>query len=129
MLSNPNADYYYTEFEDSLQPTLQGVQQSGRSSSISVSTAAYTVNGLGLIKSGSVKAVVAADQLYMGYGVTDELLRMMTESGPIDEAQPIRLFTKQNIGSIKVTAAAQASGEWFGDGSFQADFAKLWGIG
>jgi ribose transport system substrate-binding protein len=53
----------------------------------------------------------------------------MTESGPIDEAQPMRLFTKQNIGSIKVTAAAQASGEWFGDGSFQADFAKLWGIG
>ncbi|MEV0912206.1 sugar ABC transporter substrate-binding protein [Streptomyces hokutonensis] len=129
VLSNPNADYYYTEFEDSLQPTLQGVQQSGRSSSISVSTAAGTVNGLGLIKSGSVKAVVAADQLYMGYGVTDELLRMMTRSGPIDEAQPIRLLTKQNIGSIKVTAAAQASGEWFGDGSFQADFAKLWGIG
>jgi ribose transport system substrate-binding protein len=129
VLSNPNADYYYTEFEDSLQPTLQGVQQSGRSSSISVSTAAGTVNGLGLIKSGSVKAVVAADQLYMGYGVTDELLRMMTKSGPIDEAQPMRLFTKQNIDSIKVTAAAQASGEWFGDGSFQADFTKLWGIG
>ncbi|MFJ9377311.1 sugar ABC transporter substrate-binding protein [Streptomyces sp. NPDC101455] len=129
VLSNPNADYYYTEFEDSLQPTLQGVQQSGRSSSISVSTAAGSVNGLGLVKSGSVKAVVAADQLYMGFGVTDELLRMMTRSGPIDETQPLRLFTKQNIDSIKVTAAAQASGEWFGDGSFQADFAKLWGIG
>lgn len=94
-----------------------------------MSTAAGSVNGLGLIKTGSVKAVVAADQLYMGFGVTDELLRMMTGSGPIDEAQPMRLFTKQNIGSIKVTAAAQASGEWFGDGSFQADFAKLWGIG
>lgn len=129
VLSNPSANYYYTEFEDSLQPTLQGVQQSGRAASISVSTAAGSVNGLGLIKSGSVKAVVAADQLYMGFGVTDELLRMMTKSGPIDEAQPMRLFTKQNIDSIKVTAAAQASGEWFGDGSFQADFTKLWGIG
>lgn len=130
VLSNPGANYYYTEFEDSLQPTIQGIQQSGRSSGISLSTAAGSVNGLGLLKGDSVvKAVVVADQVYMGYGVTDELLRMMTKSGPVGEVQPMRLFTKENVGSIKVTAAAQASGEWFGDGSFKEDFAKLWGLG
>ena len=129
ILANPKATYYFTQFEDSLQPTIQGIQQSGRSG-ISLAVTAGSVNGLGLLKGNSaVKAVVAVDEAYAGYALTDEILRMMTKSGPVEEPFPMRLFTKQNIGSIKVTAAAQASGEWFGDASFHEDFAKLWSVG
>ncbi|MGW1748367.1 sugar ABC transporter substrate-binding protein [Streptomyces sp. NPDC002092] len=129
ILANPKAAYYFTQFEDSLQPTIQGIQQSGRSG-ISLSVTAGSVNGLGLLKGNSaVKAVVAVDEAYAAYALTDEILRMMTKSGPVEEPIPMRLFTKQNIGSIKVTAAAQASGEWFGDASFQEDFARLWSVG
>lgn len=128
VLSNPGATYYYTEFEDSLQDTVQGLQQSGRASSMSLSVAGGSVNGLGLLKGSSVvKAVVAVDQPYAGWALTDEILRMMTKSGPVTETFPTRLFTKQNIGSVQVTAAAQASGEWFGDSSYETSFAKLWG--
>jgi hypothetical protein len=28
-----------------------------------------------------------------------------------------------------VTPAAQASGAWFGNSSYQSDFAQLWGVG
>jgi len=130
LLSNPNATYYYTEFEDSLQATIQGIQQSGRSSAISLSVAGGSVNGLGLLKGDStVKAVVAVDQAYAGWALTDEILRMMTKSGPVDETFPSRLFTKANVGTVQVTPAAQASGEWFGDTSFQGDFGKLWSAG
>lgn len=129
LLSNPGATYYYTEFEDSLQATIQGIQQSGRASAISLSVAGGSVNGLGLLKGdSSVKAVVAVDQPYAGWALTDEVLRMMTKSGPVDETFPSRLFTKDNIGSVQVTAAAQASGEWFGDTSYKNDFTKLWGL-
>jgi ribose transport system substrate-binding protein len=129
ILSNPNADYYYTEFEDSLQPTIQGIQQSNRTN-ISLSVASGTVNGLGLLKSNSVvKAVVVADEAYEGWALTDELLRMATKSAPVVETIPTRLFTTQNIGSIQVTPAAQASGVWFGSTSFQSAFATLWGMG
>ena len=31
--------------------------------------------------------------------------------------------------SIQVTTAAQASGDWFGDNSYQSQFAQLWGLG
>jgi ribose transport system substrate-binding protein len=48
ILANPNATYYYTEFEDSLQPTVQGIQQSGKSG-ISLSVAGGSVDGLGLL--------------------------------------------------------------------------------
>jgi ribose transport system substrate-binding protein len=129
ILAAPSATYYYTEFEDSLQPTVQGIQQSGRSG-ISLAVAGGSVDGLGLLKGNSVvKAVVAVDQAYAGWALTDEILRMMTKSAPVNETFPSRLFTKQNIGSIPVTTAAQATGQWFGNTSFESDFAKLWGAG
>jgi ribose transport system substrate-binding protein len=130
ILAAPSATYYYTEFEDSLQPTISGIQQSGRSSGMSLAVAGGSVDGLGLLKGDSVvKAVVVVDQAYAGWALTDEVLRMMTKAGPVTETFPSRLFTKQNISSIQVTPAAQASGQWFGNSSFESDFAKLWGTG
>jgi ribose transport system substrate-binding protein len=128
--ADPGVDYYYTEFEDSLQPTVAGIEQSGKSSSISLAVAGGSVFSLGLLKSGKlVKASVCVDQAYAGWALADEILRMMTKSGPVTETFPSRLFTAQNIGSIQVTTAAQASGDWFGDNSYQSQFAKLWGVG
>lgn len=129
LLGDPEATYFYTEFEDSLQPTVQGIQQAGRTG-ISLSVAAGTVDGLGLLKNGSlVKAVVVVDEAYEGWALTDEILRMATGVPPVNETIPTRLFTKQDIGTIQVTTAAQASGAWFGDDSFEAAFTRLWGVG
>jgi ribose transport system substrate-binding protein len=128
--TDPTAQYYYTEFEDSLQDTVSGIQAAGKASSVGIAVAGGSVNGLGLLKSGQlVKAVVAVDQPYAGWALTDEVLRMMTKSGPVTETFPSRLFDATNIGSIQVTSAAQDSGAWFGDDSYQASFEKLWGVG
>lgn len=128
--TDPTAQYYYTEFEDSLQDTVSGIQAAGKASSVGIAVAGGSVNGLGLLKSGQlVKAVVAVDQPYAGWALTDEVLRMMTKSGPVTETFPSRLFDAANIGSIQVTSAAQDSGAWFGDDSYQASFEKLWGVG
>jgi ribose transport system substrate-binding protein len=128
LLTNPNATYYYTEFEDSLDSTVQGIQQSSKSD-ISLSVAGGTVDGLGRLKGNSmVKAVVVVDQAYAGWALSDEILRMATKSAPVNETFPSRLFTSENIGSIQVTTADQASGAWFGDSSYQSAFEKLWGV-
>ncbi len=129
LLSDPSANYYYTEFEDSLQPALQGIQTSNRTS-INLSVAGGSVDGLGLLAKGSgpVKAVVAVDQTYAGWALADEILRMATKSSPVSVLYPTRLFTKQNSGSIQVTTAAEASGAWFGSDSYQATFEKDWGV-
>jgi ribose transport system substrate-binding protein len=128
--TDPAAQYYYTEFEDSLQDTVSGIQAAGKASSVGIAVAGGSVNGLGLLKDGQlVKAVVAVDQPYAGWALTDEILRMMTKSGPVTETFPSRLFDATNIGSIQVTSAAQDSGAWFGDDSYQASFEKLWGVG
>jgi ribose transport system substrate-binding protein len=128
ILANPNATYYYTEFEDSLDPTVQGIQQANKPN-ISLSVAGGTIDGLGRLKSGSmVKAVVTVDQAFAGWALSDEILRMATKSAPVTETFPSRLFTSANIGTVQVTAAAQASGAWFGDNSYQSAFAELWGV-
>ena len=129
ILANPSATYYYTEFEDSLQPTIQGIQQSARTG-ISLSVAGGSTDGLGLLKSGSsvVKAVVTVDEAYAAWALTDEILRMATKSPPVTETYVSRLFTSQNIGTIQVTPAAENSGAWFGDTSYQSEFAQLWGV-
>ena len=129
ILADPGVGYFYTEFEDSLQDAEQGIQQSAKGSSISLSVAGGSVNGLGQIASGKVKAVVAVDQAYAGFALTDEILRLATKSAPVTETFPVRLFTKDNIGSIQVTTAAQSSGVWFGDSSFETSYEALWGVG
>ena len=126
--TDPAATYYYTEFEDSLQSTVSGIQAAGKASSIGIEVAGGSVNGLGLLKSGQVKAVVAVDQPYAGWALADEILRMITKSAPVTETFPSRLFDSTNIGSVQVTSAAQSSGAWFGNDSYQAAFEQLWGV-
>jgi len=129
LLSHPQANYYYTEFEDSLDPTVQGIQQANKTSSVALSVAGGSTDGLGRLKSDQiVKAVVVVDQAYAGWALSDEILRMATKSPVVTETFPSRLFTSQNIGTIQVTAAAQASGAWFGSTSYQSSFKQLWGI-
>jgi ribose transport system substrate-binding protein len=129
LLSNPNANYYYTEFEDSLQAAIQGIQTSNRTS-INLAVAGGSTDGLGLLAKGSgpVKAVVAVDQTYAGWALADQILRMATKTAPVSVIYPTRLFTKANIGSIQVTAAAEAAGSWFGSDAYQAAFKKDWGV-
>jgi ribose transport system substrate-binding protein len=128
--ADPTATIYYTEFEDSLQDTIAGIQAAGKSSSVGIAVAGGSTDGLGLLKSGDgVKAVVAVDQAYAGWALSDEILRMATGGAPVSETFPSRLFTSSNIGTIQVTIAAEDSGAWFGDTSYQAAFEKLWGIG
>jgi ribose transport system substrate-binding protein len=129
LLSNPNANYYYTEFEDSLQAAMQGIQTSNRTS-INLAVAGGSTDGLGLLAKGSgpVKAVVAVDQTYAGWALADQVLRMATKTAPVTVNYPTRLFTAQNVGSIQVTPAAEASGAWFGSTAYQAAFKADWGV-
>ncbi len=46
---------------------------------------------------------MAVDQAFAGWALTDEILRLATKSAPVTETFPSRLFTAQNIGTIKVT--------------------------
>jgi ribose transport system substrate-binding protein len=130
VLNNPGAQYYYTEFEDDLPGVLAGLQQAGKSNAIKVEAATATIAGLTKLKQGqTVAAEVGDDVNYQGWADADDLLRMIAHQPTVTENVPERLFTPQNINSIALTPAAQASGQWYGNPEqFKEDFKKLWGV-
>jgi ribose transport system substrate-binding protein len=76
-------------------------------------------------------ASVGQASAYQGWVDADAVLRMMTGTTGDKLPQytiPVRLFTRDNIGSVPLTQAAEASGEWFGPADYPDSFVKLWGL-
>ncbi|WP_306207100.1 sugar ABC transporter substrate-binding protein [Actinoplanes sp. RD1] len=133
LLKNPGVKYVVSEFDQYLQPTLGGVQQAGRLAGVKGLTGAAQLAGLQMLKNGNfLYAGVSQASAYQGWADADAVLRMMTGTSGADLPEhkiPIRLFTRETIGSVSLTDAAQASGEWFGPTDFPASYLKLWGLG
>jgi ribose transport system substrate-binding protein len=130
LLKTPNVGYVVSEFDQYLQPTLGGVQQSGKAASIKGVSGAAQLSGLQMLAHHNfLYADVGQASAYQGWADADAVLRMMTGTSGASLPTytiPIRLFTRDNIGDITLTAAAQASGEWFGPTNYTQSFLKLW---
>jgi ribose transport system substrate-binding protein len=132
LLKTPNVDYVVSEFDQYLQPILGGVQQAGKFSAVKGVSGAAQLSGLQMLANKNfLYASVGQASAYQGWIDADAVLRMATGTSG-DQLPtytvPIRLFTRDNIGSVSLTAAAQASGEWFGSADYTASFLKLWGV-
>ncbi|MYY01401.1 MULTISPECIES: substrate-binding domain-containing protein [unclassified Streptomyces] len=127
LLKDPSINYVDAQFEQYLQPTQGGVQQTSRTD-IKVVTGSASLGGLKALKSGSLAAVTAQAAAFQGWVDTDAALRLIVGQ-PVPEYNiPTRLFTKENIGDVKLTEEAELSGEWFGPATYTDDFKKLWGV-
>ncbi|WP_027479262.1 sugar ABC transporter substrate-binding protein [Gryllotalpicola ginsengisoli] len=127
LLKAPNTGYVISEFDQFLQPTVGGVQQTGRTASIKGASTAAQIAGLQMLAAKNFLSVDAGQaSAYQGWVDADAALRLMTKTKLPSYEIPIRLFTRDNVADVKTDAAAEASGEWFGPTSFRDDFAKLW---
>lgn len=130
LLKGPDINYLWLEFDTILQPTMQGVQQAGASARLKGVSTDGLLGGLQLLKQGSfLYADVATDYNYQGWANADMIMRMALKL-PLPKLVPIplRLVDRTNIGQISdVTAAGEASGEWFGPTTYKTMFASLWG--
>ena len=132
LLKAPNVGYVVSEFDQYLQPTLGGTQQAGKISNVKGVSGAAQLSGLQMLsKKNFLYASVGQASAYQGWADADAVLRMMTGTGGADLPEytiPIRLFTRNNIGDVALTSAAQGSGEWFGPTDYTDSFLKLWGV-
>lgn len=55
-------------------------------------------------------------------------MRLMLGTDVPEYTIPVRLFTRDTIGSVELTSDAEQSGVWFGPVTFRDDFKKLWGV-
>lgn len=126
LLKEPAINYVDAQFEQYLQPTQGGVQQTSRTD-IKVVTGSASLGGLKALKSGSLTAVTAQAAAFQGWVNTDAALRLILGQPMPEYNIPTRLFTKDNIDDVELTEKAELSGEWFGPVTFTDDFKKLWG--
>lgn len=127
LIKNPNINYVEAQFEQFLQPTETGIQQTSRTGIKTVAGAA-ALSSLKAISSGSLAAAVGQAGTYQAWVDVDAALRMMLGEKVPSYTIPVRLFTKDAVKDMTLTEAAQNSGEWYGPTNFTDDFKKLWGL-
>ena len=127
LLQNPNITYVDAQFEQYAQAVQAGVQQTSRSD-VKLIAGAGELGGIKQVQSGSLAAVAAQAAAFQGWVDMDAALRLMLGVDVPEYTIPVRLFTKDTMSDVKLTDAAQQSGEWFGPTTFTDDFTKLWGV-
>jgi ribose transport system substrate-binding protein len=128
LLSHPNVNYVLPEYDALDQGVGQGIQQAGFASKVKVATSAGDLPALQAIKAGRISVDAGEDFPYIGWADADEAMRMMLGKPIVPEKPPLRLFTAANVSSLPLTAAAQASGEWYGSSAYTSMFEHLWGL-
>lgn len=129
ILKTPGVNYVLAEFDNFLQPTAAGVQQSGKAASVKLVSTAATLGSLQAMARGKAPAAdVGQDLAFQGWSDTDAILRLALKQPVPQYADPYRLFTAKNIHDIDLSQASFASGKWFGPADFSTKFAALWKV-
>ncbi|WP_073260250.1 sugar ABC transporter substrate-binding protein [Cryptosporangium aurantiacum] len=127
LLRTPGANYLVSEFDQYLQPTLGGAQQSGKIASLKGASAGAQLPGLKMVESKNfLHADIGQASVFQGWADADAVLRLMLGE-PLPEYEiPVRIFTRDNIADIELTEEAEESGEWYGPTDFPQKFGALW---
>lgn len=131
LLSDRGIGYVFSEFDTDVQAALGGVVQSGfGSKAIGVSSMGILGSLQMLRSSNFLYEDTGSDGILLGWQYANQVFRMILHQPVLQgEDIPQRIFTRQNVGPLELTAAGQISGAWYGTDDFKAAFEKLWGTG
>lgn len=128
LLAHADTDYVYSQFAQYLQPTLGGIQGAGVAGKVKVLAGSVQLGDLQAVKAGSLSAAAGQASAFQGWVDADAVLRLVNGDALPEYTIPTRLFTEKNIGDVALTAAAEASGEWYGPTTFPSSFKSIWGV-
>ncbi len=129
LLKNGATGYVYTEFDQFLENAQQGVQSANATDKVKGVSSTALLSGLELLKEGQYSyADAGQDYPYSAWAFADDAYRLILGQPAVAENIPMRLFTRQNVSSVQLTAAAENDGAWYGSTDFPSLFKKLWGV-
>lgn len=130
LISDSSINYVVPQTDTYLSAALSGIQAAGKTNSIKVASVADALASLQQVKSNPhVIAMAGSNPTYVAWTMADSVIRMLAgQMPPKDYPVLNRVFTKQNIGSLDLSTAGEASGEWFGSTAYKQAFEKLWGV-
>lgn len=127
--SDPNISYIIPAYDGMSTFVLPAIRQAGKADSVKVATFNADLDPMQNMAKGNMIGVdVGSHNTYEGWAYADQALRLMTGQDPLkDELVPIRVFTADNVKDLQLTPAAEKSGIWYGQPTYEAEFKKLWG--
>jgi ribose transport system substrate-binding protein len=129
LISNPNITYVVPQTETVLAGAISGVQSAGLTGKIKFATTTGTLAGLQQLKANSAMlSDVGIDGTYTGWTEADAIMHMMSGQVPSTYASILRVFDRDNVSGLPLTADAQNSGQWYGSDAYQDAFLKSWGL-
>lgn len=131
LTANPNINYVVPEYDGMTAFMGPAIKQLGKANSVKVATFNADLAQMQMMANGDLVYVnVGGNNAYEGWAYADQSLRLMTGTKPVaNENVPVRVFTRDNVKSLKLTTAAADSGEWYGTADYRSEYQKLWGIG
>jgi len=126
--ADPKLNYVVPLYDSMSQFVVPGIQLSGATGKVHISTFNGTPFVLKMIQDADVVRMdVGENPAQVGYAAVDQVARVLTETRPIasgDEGIPLRVFTKNNVaeaGTPPVLGKGYSS-------DFEAGYQKLWGL-
>jgi ribose transport system substrate-binding protein len=128
LLQNPDTEYVFSQYSIHLQPTQGGVEQAGRTADTMGVVGASQLGQLQQLQSENfLYAAAGQASVFGGWVAADLAMRGILGAEVPEYEMPVRIFTRDTIGDVDVSAEAEASGEWFGPATFREDFLAIWG--
>jgi ribose transport system substrate-binding protein len=131
LLTDRKINYVFSEFDTDVQAALGGVVQTGFGTKVIGVSSMGILGSLQMLKSSNfLYEDTGSDGVLLGWQYANQIFRMVLGQ-PVLQSEniPQRIFTRQNVGSLQLTAPGQLSGSWYGGTGFEAAFEKLWGTG
>jgi ribose transport system substrate-binding protein len=120
--THPDVDYLYSAFDPPAAAQVQALQTAGLGKNVKIVGGLGNAQNLQFIKAGQVEAADAAyDNIYMGFAIVDQSIRMLNKQPliePAGEGLPFQVLDKTNLPS------GQAS--WTAPYDYQSKFLALW---
>ena len=128
LLKDPDIGYVFSQFAQYLQPTAQGVETAGKTSSVVGMTGSVQLGGLQALEAGGFLQVASGQaSAFHGWVYADAAMRLALGMELPEYEVPVRLFTADTMADVDLSQEGEASGAWYGPVTFKDDFKALWG--
>jgi len=128
--SNPDIEYLAPLFDGMVPFIVPGLRSAGATDDVCIATFNGTPAVLEMMADGNagVCADVGAVSVPQGWGLADQVLRILSDQPPIaddDIKATERLFDLENVGEIDLSADEST---WYYDEDYQQRYLELWEI-
>lgn len=129
LTANPNNKYLLPLYDGMtiyMVPAINGILAAKSSTKVASFNATPVVIQNELAKPSPLAADVGGPNQWYGVALADQVLRVLAGQAPVaNENVPLRLFTRDNVGTID---PKKAESTWYGSVNPICEYHKLWGL-